>query len=61
MHIIQFGLTDTVIILEEQIKYLLSDVVGLGGDFFYFFYREVHTSIKLVMDHGKCFISFVST
>ena len=60
MGIIQFGSNGTTLILEEQIKYLLSDVVGIGGDVF-FVCKEVHDSISLVLDHGEYFVSLVST
>ena len=60
MHIIQFGSTAAALILQEQIKYLLSDVVDISADFF-FFCGKVHNSISLVLDHGKCFVSLVST
>ena len=60
MRIIQFGSTGVALILQERIKYLLSDVVGIGGDFFVFC-GKVHNSISLVLDHGVCFVSLVST
>ena len=60
MRIIQSGSTGVVLMLEKQIKYLLSDVVSIGGHFF-FFYRQVYNSIFLPLDHAKCFISLVST
>ena len=44
MRIIQFGSTGVALILQEKIKYLLRDVVGIGGDFF-FFRGKVHNSI----------------
>ena len=59
MHIIQVVSTAVVLILEKQVKYLLYDVVGIGGDCF-FFYRQVHNSILLVSDYDKGFISLVS-
>ena len=60
MRIIQFGLTVAALILEEQIKYLLYDVVGISGDFF-IFRSEVLNSISLVLDHAECFVSLTST
>ena len=56
----QFGSTTVALILREPIKDLLTDVVSIGGDFF-FFYRQLHNSISLVLDHGKCFVSLLST
>ena len=41
-------------------KDLLSDVVHISGDFF-FFCREVHNSITLILDHDECFISLASS
>ena len=61
MCIIQFGSTGVALILQEQIKNLLSDVVGIGGYFFFFFCRQVHNSISLILDHGECFVSLVCT
>ena len=61
MHITQFTSTAAVLISKESIKYLLSVVVAIAGDFFFFFYRKVHNSILLGLDHGMCFVSLVST
>ena len=58
MCIIQFGSTDVALILKQEIKYLLTDIVSIGRDFF--FYREVHNSISFVLDRDKSFIALVS-
>ena len=60
MCIIQFGSTGIALILEKEIKYLLSDVVGTDTDFFCFG-REAHKFILLVLDQGKRFVLLVST
>ena len=60
MRIIQFDSTGAALILPEQIKYLFYDVVGIGSDSF-FFCRKVYNSISLALDHGKGFVSVVST
>ena len=60
MCIIQFGSTGALIILQQQIEYLLYDGVGIGSDLF-LFCSEVHKSISFVLNHGECFVSFVST
>ena len=61
MHIMQFVSTCVALILQEQIKNILRDVVGIGGYCFLFFCRQVLNWILLVLDHGKCFVSLVST
>ena len=60
MRIIQFGSAGAALILQEQIKYLLSNVVGIGG-YFFFVCRQVHNSISLVLDHGECYVPLVFT
>ena len=60
MCIMQVSSTGVVLILEEQVKYLISDVVGIGSDFF-FFCREIYNSISLILNHSECFVSLVST
>ena len=52
MRIIQFGSTGVVLILKKQIKYLLCDIVGIGGDFF-FFCREVHNPIPFAISSSN--------
>ena len=60
MQLIQFDSTTAILILKEQINYLLSDVVGVGSDFF-FFSQELYISISLILYHGKSFLSSVPT
>ena len=60
MHIIQVGSTGVALILEEQIKYLLCNVVGIHRHFF-FLCQETHQSISLVLDDSEHFASLVST
>ena len=52
MPIIQIDSTGAVLILGEQIIYLLTDVVGIGSNFF-FFCREVPNLMLLVLDHDE--------
>ena len=57
MRIIQSGSTGAALILQEQIKYLLCDVVGIRCYLCFFFCRHIHNSISLVLDYREFFIS----
>ena len=56
MHIIHVGSNSAMVLLEEHIQYLWSDVVGIGGNFC----SEAHHLISLVLYHSERFISIVS-
>ena len=60
MRIIQFGSTGALVLWEKQIKHLLIYVIDVGSNFF-FFCRQVHNSIWLVLHHSDFFVSLIST
>ena len=59
MRIIQIGSSGALLIWLEEMKYLLSDVVAIGG-YFFLSGRQVHNSISFVLDHAEPLASLVS-
>ena len=55
MPVIEVSSTGMALIIEEQIKYLFTNVVGLGADF-WFFSSKPHKSILFLSDYTEPFV-----